>query len=1314
MSKNPAGNYCPLEATRASNGVGVSPVGMKKLLGLGIGVSAAAVIAALRVHQVLKPVPGKMDWEQMGSKKKSKSPISLARRIDAVEFDSVWELAFAAGASPGARSRWVAVGCLANSVLASERRGGRRVSPGELNTLLRACEGEDSSIGGMQDFLPTDPREHVVVRLGNELVRLFPGSVERPVADIDRALMVAAACDDLICERFGFGIVDYLTGALRYTDWALTTIAPAWPEHNVDGASIATLTESEVCAARRVLEEGTPAHLIDDEGVRRALDWATVDRDSLPYDPTSPQSQFERFLRVTRDSEDSARWLPLAFLPEAVTFGVSALAAGVASSEEANGRFAQTVAAHVRQCLWKFSTRILGPEDRGDGPRVVPNNVVQWIAMTGDDTAIAVQIAPLLEVVPVPDDLPWAARQAAAHNQDGATSPGGGNSIPVPGGRITLSEDVEVVPLLVIATPSHIAAPRMTEMMAMSLDDLRWISLTAESATDLFEFCRDMARADTPNYFGWEIINVWEWWRSNGKSIFSGGSAPTFISIEPHMGTAEWERARALRPVEAALHVLGLPPVRDFDGVDHSDSGPPTIYRYGASLPVEEPLHVGGVANSHPPSGRSSADWNGVHPVPHLEGWTVHTGQVPVAFEAGGEGWIETEGEFIHRLGGAFAYALRHLGVVWDSAHENSGVAGYVVDFESTTTGSVSILSLLSVVDEPYSSGVKRIRLGVEPLHGRPEGSVTTDSMKAEMAAVAREFLTVAGLIAEAADRVFAAWSAAPPMLTVNMMTVPTIKNQLPSPVELDEAFVSQMDRSVAEAVKQSGVQPGVFAGDSAKSLDRDTLAPVALELLGAQLAKYDADDIVRYGMTQLERVLCRRDRVLRDVMESANHLEVEWDPTQRYAELQGEHLRLRRCIEAIVEVTMRSVPEGRDRVDQREWALLLAAAHSYLAATDRSERLHYQVTPTMITISEMFEIAAVPDPDGPDGIDLERFALAKSTQGVKLDGPVTSTTTENSGTDGALDGEVVDPGIDAAMLDSFGVSAMDIFTILFALASWPLGEDMAETVETTKNELVQYILEDTVLGEGEDGRSRVEKGVDLLTTIWADIQREDWKPWQTKSRKKRVLVQPISTLSDGKLFVAPHFCLASLTVYRNYLSQGQLPWSQPEPPKKVKDALANFRDAKNIGLEDAVARKLKEAGWSVIERVKENRQHRLGIPALSTEIDIVAGRDESDTIYLLEVKDPADIFSPAEMARQLRTFFDDSGKKPSYAGQLKRKYADLAPYPAELANALGITPGQRTVKAMFVTRNPVCAAFAGSDFPFVTISSLLPSITGN
>lgn len=125
---------------------------------------------------------------------------------------------------------------------------------------MKLAEQEHRNIGVMQDFTPSDPRDRIVVRLPNHLVRLFPGSVERPVADVERALLVASAIDDLITQRMGFGIEDYLTVVLRYVDWCLVAMSPTWPEARDEESG--ELTQREVDGAREVMLGRTPEHLI--------------------------------------------------------------------------------------------------------------------------------------------------------------------------------------------------------------------------------------------------------------------------------------------------------------------------------------------------------------------------------------------------------------------------------------------------------------------------------------------------------------------------------------------------------------------------------------------------------------------------------------------------------------------------------------------------------------------------------------------------------------------------------------------------------------------------------------------------------------------------------------------------------------------------------------------------------------------------------------------------------------------------------------------------------------------------------------------
>ena len=1236
---------------------------------------------------------------------------------------------FAAGASPGPREHWLAVGAIANATLTNGTVGGSNTTAAEFAGLIRSAEREHRSIGVMQDFTPPDPRDRIVVRLSNHLVRLFPGSVERPVADVERALLVAAAIDDLIAQRMGFGIEDYMTVVLRYVDWALVVLSPTWPEVKDEESS--ALTQHEVDAARQVMLGGTPEHLVHDDRAQRALKWATSSLDSLPHDPGDPQSQFHEFVRVESNTCAEARWLPLAFLPEALTLGVTKLASYLADSAEANEKWAQVSAARVRRALWKFCTKILGPQDIDNLPTVSPENVVQWISIANDDTAIAVQITSLLEIVPFPSGVPWAAAEAA-HQPTGETS-GQGSPIRMPGATVTLDRSVHVVPLMVVATPSHIAVPQIDRMASMSLDDLTWISSTADSETDLFEFCRDLSRPDAPRYMGWETINVWEWWKSNGKTIFSGGSIPTFMTIEPHMGSAEWARAQRLSGAEEALFELGLPPLRDFDGVDHSESGPPTPFRFtsirGNEIPVAnsrgEPDQVG--------DGETVEQWNGVHPFPGMEGWTLYTGHPSVAIEAVGSMGPADEFEFMNRLRGAFAFGFGQVAEAWADVHVGTGIRGYVVELTSTSRVGADVLSVVDVAGDATKPGVQRVRLAVRALHDRFDDHPSTDSLKIAMAEVVRVVLGRCGIRGSGVDRVYRDWCEATPTLTIRALAVPTINNRLPDPVELDRAFLSEMDRTVAIAVKDKGIEPGKYELGDAQQLDRDTLAPIALDVLTRRLVRHDADDLIRFGMEQLERVLSRRDRQLRDVLESARYLTLDWNPRHRYTELQNEHLLLRRSIESVLEAAMRSAASGVEPVGERAWAESIAAGYSYLAATDRSERVHYQVTPTRISVSEMFEIQAEAASSSPSGqvsfdVDLTEFARAKSAENFGDDAAdghdaELDLNPDHSGVRSAMSSSretedeepaptsPVDAGIDEAMLTTSGVSGMDIFTILFALASWPPSGSEGNIISASKTEVVQHIVDNTVLGEDSTSGPRVEAGVDSLTSTWADMQNEDWKPWQTKSRRRRVSVRPLVSLRDGTLIVAPHYCFASLSIYQRYLSQGQLPWSQPEPPQLLKAALERFRDSKNRELEDTVASVLRSNGWTVIERIKVGGHRRLGIPVVSTEIDIVAGRSDSNRIFVLEVKDPADVYSPSEMARQLKEFFEDRGRKLCYATQLGRKYDELRPYPDELASALGISARTRTVEALFVTRHPICAAFVGSSFAFVTLKDVVATL---
>ena len=95
--------------------------------------------------------------------------------------------------------------------------------------------------------------------------------------------------------------------------------------------------------------------------------------------------------------------------------------------------------------------------------------------------------------------------------------------------------------------------------------------------------------------------------------------------------------------------------------------------------------------------------------------------------------------------------------------------------------------------------------------------------------------------------------------------------------------------------------------------------------------------------------------------------------------------------------------------------------------------------------------------------------------------------------------------------------------------------------------------------------------------------------------------------------------------------------------------------------------------------------------------------------IWLIEVKDPADVFAVPEIRRHLDRFYVTHKKDKAYADQLNAKHMDLSPYTADVAAALRLaaTAEPYKIQPIFVTRRPVPAAFVNGPFPFATLRNL-------
>jgi hypothetical protein len=1215
----------------------------------------------------------------------------------------------------------------------SDTPAAKSIDAVDLQKLLNYCIEDEPRLAELERFAPHDPRDVVLVSLGQRMVRVFPGVVAHPVGNIERALLVADAVDEFLIAHNGFGVRDLLEVGLGYADMAIEALKLAWTEHNLrEGAELA-VSELEFGVAKHLIELGTPDELAQTERHRQALEWVTCEVGGLPYQPLSGGSTFGRFMRVRSANGAAVRWLPLAFLPETLNSAVQDLAAEAAGYAGALHRFAEMMAIEVRRTLWPFSALVDGPEPTNDSLLTPLGNEIRWVSRSTDRRALLVQIDPRLRSERTQLQAKPEALRVAQTLEDNPDQPA---QMVMPGCYGVLPANTDAAPLLLHFWPDQATAQR--GLPDMTLDDLRWISNTIDSHTDLFAYCRDIVDAAPLPPLGWGAVELWEWWRANQKR-FANGQRPSTAATSG-IGKNQWRNATDNHALEKSLFQLKLPPLRIAAGVTRFQHGPLVVHHY-ATPPRQFP---GGR-----PTQLSTARIR-----PHLLWRTLHVSNIPVAIEVAETDWSAEEVRTIRDIiPGVFGVMLGATEPTWSTAHSGTKIVGYRLKLlPSPPIAGASMLSWTEISDESVLDGtLVKGTLRVDWTAIAEAEAASAGAAQNVMAQAVEDLLANSGIDSHMASSVGAAWRSAPRVFTAQLVWSPTTRNELGPPIRLDAALAAQVTRSVADAIRAADVRPGRYVGQQAKELDRDVLAPAALGALLRKLSVHNMDELVLFGMRELER--CHEEDRLSfsDILHMSTRLSLEWDPAATLSELEAEHYRLRRCCETVVEAALRAAPTGTLSVDHVAWGEVLAAAGAYLDVTTRSESVHHQVNPAFLQVGESWEVSAGYDPslataESASGrrvynIDTDAFAqarIAESLEGnethqeamdashseCEATGCISSGRSHGTVADSAqavVDDAAVesivslnDALIDAAMSDAYGASGSDVLITLFALAAWPVGPNDGEVVVVPASGVVDHVLGITKLGSDPDGQSKVEAALTLLTSTHAGLASDDWKPWQARSRKRRIIAQPLPKLPNGELVIAPHTCMGAFGVYRRYLQQGLLPWSQPDPPPNVARALEKFRERKNRELERRVASTLKDAGWTVVERIKKGDGKRLNIPRLRSEVDAVAGRTGTRTIWLLEVKDPSEVFVTAEARRALDRFFGNESVT-GHNTLLQQKYEDLAPYAVDVAAALRLprAPDEAPyiVKPMYVTRFPVLAAFADCPFPFSTLRGLTAAL---
>lgn len=1209
--------------------------------------------------------------------------------------DQLWSTLFAAASSPSARHRATSIGvALAASLRASSLSLDHSREPLPDIQELVDTAAESKGIGVMhEDYISTDPINVATIRVDDELLRYVPGLVERPIADLSRAMRLADAVDDRLVRRHKFGITNIVRVAIRYVDYCLNTLLPEWQSApNIELGDEIDLPVNELDAAGRLVSADPIKSLQLDQADLLALEWMTSPAVSAKYNHESPTSPFGRTLRYRLSTADPHyRWLPPTYVPEVLAHAVTELVDSLERDSHARRALRASCIDAIRGALWRFSDTLIEspPKSPDEVPRLIGNEI-QWLVPVDGPNFIAVSIL-FTEDLPRTGPLSPACVTLADRVRDHDPSDGP-ISAQVSGSTIKLLPGANVVPLVIVAGTSHLMAPQVPGQATLALEDLTWIAETATADDDLFRFARDLSSPEFPSSFGWEAINYWEPWKANDKTFFKGGASPTHMYFEAHAGEAEWERAVALSRLEVALHGTGLPPLRHAEMAEISSGNVASVSFLGPE---------------------SEYDYRrGTHHAPSRLGWSLPLITPPIAIVRSDPDWTDGQDcRFLFDVCGGLIFAFDAIDESWRRAHKALGTPGYRL-WLRTVEGADEVVEFSSSRARP--EGAPRVALWnfdlqafVREADGKPFAA------NALTANVLEQLLVYGGVSESVAQEIVCEWLTCRPFLILETKTARTTLNYLPRPWQLSPSDESAATASFARRLHAADVQPGEYRGAEANALVRTHLTPAALEQLNDRIALHNTDVIVATAMEQLNRVYDHLQEEQGNLTRVAQHLSTEWDPVARMAELASETLELRQCNEIIVEAALRLDPdvEGQQPVTAQSWSGLLAAADAYRTMTTLSERLHHRVAPAIIEISSVYELTFKDDEHvTDDSWALEGGSLNTAAASIRL----SSVFDDDEAGAGGLE-DAVDP----AMLESFGASTSDLFMVLMALAQWDSFDDGRSIAFASEDEALGWVFE--AAGDAnEEQLSRLRHAFQMLTVSSGILRSSSWEPWQTRTRRHRLLVQPLVRYRDSTILIAPQYLLTSLSVYNNHLTQGVLPWTG-EVPDKVSKALAERRSGRNKAFERTLERQLQEVGFKTIARVKPGDHDRLGVPELTTEVDLVCGRSGDPNIWLIEAKDPASVYGFAETARQMRTFYSDAESKgrakPCYATQLARKEAELKPYAEDVAKKLGLDPllgqGAYVLQTRFVTRHLTPAGYWVSRPYEVLTASQLVAILG-
>ena len=463
----------------------------------------------------------------------------------------------AAAASPTANHCIPSLAHVLDSVLKRTPHGTRAVTADLLPALVDAAHAERADLSRAEDFIPYDAREAVRVRWGSELFRLLPGVLERPVAIIDHLELLTQAIDHVLIPEIGYGLDDIVELVLRRVDHVASVLSPSWPtEDRAELGEQPRILPGELDAARTLgpLGEQVRACRRPDR-VELALAAHSTSPERLPCFPCDTVSSFSDTIAVRQGAEVYLP-LPAAFLMESLDAVAVSLASRASRIDDrVRQSWRQVVGMRLAALLKGSGHQIYGPLRTESGSRI--HSAITY----GPRQILIIDL-----VADLTGESLAAAFEASCRALDEITN---GSLLSGPAGSLTVPSDAEIGTLQAIASSgSGFAAFPNGEPPPTLLDILRIARSSVKERSDIWYYARDRKRGFESGLFAVGELDIWEYWRHNGKTLGRVGRPMGGTLLVWRGAEEEWKDESQRYELERALLPLQLRPSRAWPIID--------------------------------------------------------------------------------------------------------------------------------------------------------------------------------------------------------------------------------------------------------------------------------------------------------------------------------------------------------------------------------------------------------------------------------------------------------------------------------------------------------------------------------------------------------------------------------------------------------------------------------------------------------------------------------------------------------------------------------------------------------------------------